>query len=310
MSNRETLVSAGSFRDPDRVWRGLDAEVAKKYILPHGVTSFIDVNFKEGCFPDNLTADEAGRIQASGRSRLVQIGAAPKRHFTAEKIALACLDEQKKGRNSFKVKEVALENLSLRDVELEKGDRLFSPYIVPKNPIKNGELIELMRNHSIQIDGKEGDGDEGTPEYGDWVLYHEEDLESNEDVAGIALRVQRTRFFIPPNPKALHVPSDIADYRSFVRGHWVDTKFQTQRLAPTLWFGTTVPTNFVYPYVAEIDPEAYPHFKKNRPHGHPWIHHESRFLGSEDPWEIVGEFYAPLEGPEKVDWMVLKFYRQ
>lgn len=291
-------------RDPNRVWRGEDASVAKGIILSPGVTSFVTTHFKEGCFPPNLTELEAERMQASGRSRLVQVGAAPSRHTSGIAVA-TYLGVQEKGETSFDCV-IPLENLSERAVRLERGDRIFSPYLVPEEPIRNGDLIELVEENTIQIDGKQGDNDRG----GDWDYYHEYDSKDKLDITGIALRIKKPRYYIPYNPEPVYMPTNIADYRRKAKEYWVDTKKRQNHSVPVLWFGTTVPTNFEFPVIAEIDPQAYPHFKKNTPHGHAWTHHESRFLGSKDSWEIVGEFFSPTDGPEAVEWMVLRFFRQ
>lgn len=298
-----------TLRDPNRVYICEDVTLNKGIVLQPGQTSIVRAHFGKGSYLENLMPEEEERVRLSGRSRLAQVGVVPSR--LATQIAVeAYQDAREKGLSEFD-SIMVLENLSEAEVELRENDRVFREYLLPSEPIKNGELIDLVNSGYIQMDGRKGSGGEGTDEYGDWDYYHENDGVDKTDIAGIAYRIQKNgRAFIARTNNPIHIPTGAANYRELVQAHWVDIKYRANQYRPGLWFGKTIPTNFDYPVVAEIDPKAYPHMKANMPHGHSWEHIESRLLGSDDNWGIVVELFSPTEGDHVADWVVFKFYRQ
>lgn len=309
--NVETGISPEQqMRDPNKVTIGLeDIRLRKGSILAPRVSSFIRVHINEQNMLADYTEDELDRLRLSGRSRYAQEGAVPSK-LTAKNLVEIYRDQRELGNTSFDCI-LPFENLSDMPIEFKHGDGILRAYVVPEEPISNGELMDLVARGVIQMDGKQGSGEPGTPEFGEWDYYHEDGSNENKDIKGIAFRIKEDqRFFIPKKQGHLYVPSDVADFRKIVQSHWVNVSKRKNSYEPGLWFGKTIATNFEYPVVAEIDPKAYPQFSKNSPHGHDWEHIESRFLGSDDNWEIIVELYSPTEGDNVAKWVIFRFYRQ
>ncbi len=299
-------------RDPDRVHIREDAVVTKTFTLLPGETHLIRTRFTPESFFMDLTEEEKKRLRFSGRSRLAQVGGVPSR-LAAETVITSLEIEQDEGNNGEFICGMPFENMSAASLELKAGDRIARAYLVPDLPIMNGDLEDLVNSHYIQMDGKPGSGKKGTKNYGFWDYFYEKDENGVERKAGIQFRIldgEEDRAFIPKDAGTIHMPTSVPNFREVAKSYWKDIKYRPNKSAPGLWFGKTIPTNFDYPIVAEIDPKAYPHIDRNQPHGHGWEHIESRLLGSDDNWNIIAELYSPTEGDHVPEWIIFRFYRQ
>lgn len=282
-----------------RVWIGQDVSLKKNMLInPHEVAITRLVSHP-GSFPDEIREYEEDRFSASLRSRYAQSGLHAA-NFATQIAVDSYLNAMDQTNFEF---QFPITNLTDAPMFLAKDTRLLRFYIPPTEFIKNGELIELIKDREVHIDGKQDQ---------DWqYVYKKIEKKTTEDIIGVALKVKENgRKYIPASREPISISGTEKHYRVEVDRFLRPVTGRPNPQLSGLWVGETVPL-FLNEHIAgEIERDAYPGFVGNALRETTGEHINSRLIDPSTGWPVRVEIFSPTEGPNVVDWVIFKFFRQ
>ena len=282
----------------DKVWVGKDVSLTRNLLVePHRI-EIARVAGKRGSFPYELPEEDEDRFSASMRSRFAQIGLIPS--DLAPKFAVEAYFSTDDYTN-FEFT-LPITNLTEAPIFLQRGTDLLRFYIPPEEFIRNGELIQLVRDKAIEIDGKEGR---------EWRFVPRKEDSEREDIVGVALKIsEEKRGFVPPSREPISISGTDKQYRAEVDRFLRPVAYRQNPTSPGLWIGETAPLNLNNQVVGEIERDAYPGFQGNTLKSSTGEHIPSRLIDPSTGWPVRVEIFSPTEGEHVADWVIFKFFRQ
>ncbi len=278
-------------------WVGEDVSLRRNMLIdPHRV-EIARVTSNKNSFPYELAEEDETRFSTSMRSRYAQIGLIPADF--APRFALEAYFNAE-DHNNFEF-QLPITNLAEAPIFLPAGTKLLRFYVPPEEFIENGELLELVRDNVIEIDGKEQQ---------DWrFVYKKVGATTEKDIVGIALKIKEEgRGYIPPSREPMSINGTEKQYRAEVDRFLRPVEGIKNPELPRLWIGETAPLNLNGLVTAEIEREAFPGFQGNTLKTTTGEHIDSRLVDPSTGWPVRVELYSPTKGEHVADWVVFKFF--
>lgn len=293
----ETEISGVDIRKNG--WIGKDVSLTRNTLInPHQVV-IARLVAHPGSFPPEIPEEDEDRFSPSLRSRYAQSGLHGANFASAIAVDsyLNAMDQ-----DNFEF-QFPVTNLIDAPIFLEKDTKLLRFYIPPTEFIGNGELVELVANKEIHIDGKKSV---------DWQYVYKKNLtQKAEDIIGIALKIKgEGRGYIPESREPISISGTEKHYRAEIDRFLRPVSKRINPQKPTLWIGETVPLFLGRNIAGEIERNAYPGFMGNSLKETTGEHINSRLIDPSTGWPIRVEIFSPTEGSQVADWVVFRFFQQ
>lgn len=291
-----TEAKGGFAGDENRAWIGKDVSLQKNVLInPHGIR-VAWLTTQPGSFPFELKEGAEERFSASMRSRYAQIGLHP-----ADESLVYALEAyfNAEDNDSFNFP-FAITNLSNAPIFVPRGTEMMRFYVPPTKFIENGSLEELVKDRTIQIDGKEGR---------EWQFVYNSLEKNRKDIVGVALKIkENNRQYIPRRDEPISVSGSERNYRREVDRFLVPVEKRMDPYVACLWIGETSAIDLGNKVTGEIERNAYPGFRGNTLSPTTGEHINSRLIDPSTGWPVRVEIFSPTQGEQVADWVVFRFF--
>lgn len=284
--------------DEERGWIGKDVSLQKNILInPHGIR-VARLATQPGSFPFELKEGAEERFSASMRSRYAQIGLHPA-DDSLEYALESYFNAQDTDSFEFPF---AITNFSNAPIFIPRGTEMLRFYVPPVNFVENGNLEELIRDKTVQIDGREGR---------EWNFVYRTLEKNRSDIVGIGLKVKEGgRKYIPKQNEPISVSGSERNYRKEVDRFLVPVEERKDPQIACLWIGETSAIDLGNRVSAEIERNAYPGFQGNSLSPTTGEHINSRLIDPSTGWAVRVEIFSPTAGEHVADWVVFRFFNQ